>query len=74
MSIRERTMIELAKRLHFRVEKHGSKYSLRRVADVSVRVVKEDLALEEAEEFLNTWKLRGVTLRHSPMKQSAKSN
>jgi hypothetical protein len=55
---RERTMMELAKRLQFRVEKHESRYSLRRVADVSAPV-QEDLALEEAEEFLNTWKLRG---------------
>jgi hypothetical protein len=59
MSERERAMMELAKRLQFQVEKHGPKYSLRRVADVSVPVEKENLALEEAEEFLNTWKLRG---------------
>jgi hypothetical protein len=59
MSERERAMMELAKRLQFQVDKHGAKYSLRRVADVSVPVEKENLALEEAEEFLNTWKLRG---------------
>jgi hypothetical protein len=59
MSERERAMMELAKRLQFRVEKHGSRYSLRRVADVSAPVEKENFALEEAEDFLNTWKLRG---------------
>jgi hypothetical protein len=59
MSERERAMMELARRLQFRVEKHGSSYSLRRVADVSAPVKKENLALGEAEEFLNTWKLRG---------------
>lgn len=59
MSERERTMMELAKRLQFRVEKHGSRYSLHRTADVSAPVEKESLTLEEAEEFLNTWKLRG---------------
>ncbi len=58
MSERERAMMELANRLQFRVEKHESRYSLRRVADVSAPV-QENLALEEAEEFLNTWKLRG---------------
>jgi hypothetical protein len=56
---RERAMIELAKQLQFRVEKRGSRYSLRRIADVSAPVEKEKLALEEAVEFLNTWKLRG---------------
>ena len=59
MSERERTMMELAKRLQFRVEEHGSRYSLRRTADVSAPVEKESLTLEEAEEFFNTWKLRG---------------
>jgi hypothetical protein len=59
MSERERAMMVLAKRLQFQVEKHGSKYSLRRVADVSAPVEKENLGLEETEEFLNTWKLRG---------------
>jgi hypothetical protein len=52
-------MMELAERLQFRVEKHGSSFSLRRVADVSAPVEKENLTLEEVEEFLNTWKLRG---------------
>jgi hypothetical protein len=59
LSDRERALVELAKRLQFHVERHGSRYSLRRVADVSAPVEKENLALEEAEEFLNTWKLRG---------------
>lgn len=57
-SERERAMMELATRLQFHVEKHESRYSLRRVVDVSAPV-QEKLALEEAEEFLNTWKLRG---------------
>jgi hypothetical protein len=55
---RERAMMELATRLQFLVEKHESRYSLRRVADVSAPV-QDNLALEEAVEFLNTWKLRG---------------
>jgi hypothetical protein len=52
-------MTNLAKQLRFRVEKHGSTYSLRRDVDASTPVDKENLTLEEAEEFLNTWKLRG---------------
>jgi hypothetical protein len=56
---RERQMTDLARRLHFTVQKHGSSYCLRRVTDVSEPVVKDDLSLDEAEEFLNTWKLRG---------------
>jgi hypothetical protein len=59
MNERERIMMDLAKQLQFRVEKHGSKYSLHRDVDVPTPVDKESLALEEAEEFLNTWKLRG---------------
>jgi hypothetical protein len=59
MSEREHVMMELARQLQFQVEKHGSKYLLRRVADVSVPVEEKSLTLEKAEELLNTWKLRG---------------
>jgi hypothetical protein len=59
MSDRERAMMDLAKQLLFQVEKHGSSYSLRRVADVSAPVEEGNLTLEETEAFLNTWKLRG---------------
>jgi hypothetical protein len=55
----EREMMELAKRLQFQLEKHASGYSLRRAADVSAPVETENLTLQEVEEFLNTWKLRG---------------
>ena len=56
---REARMLDLAKRLRFDVEKHGSKYSLRRVVDGSETLEKDNLDLEQAEDFLNTWKLRG---------------
>jgi hypothetical protein len=56
---RERAMQELAGQLLFRVEKHGERYSLCRDVDVSSPVRRDDLTLEEAEELLNTWKLRG---------------
>lgn len=56
---REREMEKLAGQLHFRVEKHGERYSLCRDVDVSSPVRRDDLTLDEAEELLNTWKLRG---------------
>lgn len=56
---RERAMHELAAKLLFRVEKHGGRYSLCRDVDVSSPVRREDLTLDEAEELLNTWKMRG---------------
>jgi hypothetical protein len=59
MNSRETAMLELAKRLNFHVEQRGSRFSLRRVADVSEAVEVENLSLEQAEEFLNNWKLRG---------------
>jgi hypothetical protein len=59
MNSRETAMLDLAKRLNFHVEQHGSRFSLRRVADVSEPVEVVNLSLEEAEEFLNNWKLRG---------------
>jgi hypothetical protein len=59
MEDRERAMFGLAKQLQFQVTKHGSSYSLRRVTDVSEPAEIENVTLEKAEEFLNTWKLRG---------------
>jgi hypothetical protein len=56
---RESEMISLAGRLLFDVEKQGSRYALLRSTDVSEPVRKDGLSLAEAEEFLNTWKLRG---------------
>ena len=56
---RESEMISLAGRLQFEVEKQGSRYALHRSADVSEPVHEGNLTLAEAEEFLNTWKLRG---------------
>jgi hypothetical protein len=56
---KESEMISLAGRLLFDVEKQGSRYALHRSTDVSEPVRKSNLTLAEAEEFLNTWKLRG---------------
>jgi hypothetical protein len=59
MLSKERQMIDLAKRLQFEVVKSGSEYCLRRETGVSEPVVSGNLTLQEAEDFLNTWKLRG---------------
>lgn len=59
MDNRESAMFDLAKQLQFHVAKHDSRYSLRRVADVSAPAGIENATLDEAEAFLNTWKLRG---------------
>lgn len=56
---RESEMFTLARRLQFDVEKQGARYFLHRSTDVSEPVRQSNLSLAEAEEFLNTWKLRG---------------
>ena len=56
---RERHLRELAKMLLFTLEQQGTRFALMRDADVSNPVRHENLTLEEAEEILNTWKLRG---------------
>jgi hypothetical protein len=52
-------MKELATQLMFKVEEHGDRFSLCREAGVPTAVRGDNLSLEEAEELLETWKLRG---------------
>jgi hypothetical protein len=56
---REAHLQELAERLMFKVTQTGDKFTLTRTADVSKPVVEAGLTLKEAEEMLETWKLRG---------------
>jgi hypothetical protein len=56
---RESRMGDLAQRLMFKIEKTNERYSLIRTADVSRPVNEKDLTLQEAEDLLKTWKLRG---------------
>jgi hypothetical protein len=56
---RETRLRELASKLFFTPTKGGSRFSLYREADVSQPVRHEGLTLNEVEETLNTWKLRG---------------
>jgi hypothetical protein len=56
---RERRMRDLAQKLMFKVEKTDERYTLIRTADVSRPVNEKGLTLKQAEDLLETWKLRG---------------
>jgi hypothetical protein len=56
---RELAKNELAEQLMFKVEKHGNRYSLCRDVDLPAPTRHDDLTLEEAEDLLQTRKLRG---------------
>ena len=50
----------LAEKLLFRVEKIGDRFTLSRTIDVSRPVRHVRLTLTEAQDLLDTWKLRGL--------------
>jgi len=52
-------MRSLAQRLEFDVEEKNGRFTLVRIADAPRPVREEGLTLSEAEELLQTWKLRG---------------
>ena len=56
---REVRLRELASKLFFTLTAEGSRFALYRDVDVSKAVRHDGLTLDEAEEILNTWKLRG---------------
>jgi len=56
---REQHLHELAEKLLFELHAEGQHYTLTRDIDVSKPVRHENLTLDEVEEILNTWKLRG---------------
>jgi hypothetical protein len=58
-SKREALMRTLAGRLEFAVQKIGDCFTLLRTTDVVPPVCAERLTLDQAEELLETWKLRG---------------
>jgi hypothetical protein len=58
-SEREALMRTLAGRLEFAVQKVGDCFTLLRTADVVTPICAERLTLNQAEELLQTWKLRG---------------
>jgi hypothetical protein len=57
---REQHLQALADKLLFTVEKSGARFTLLRTADVPRPVRREGMSLEQAEELLATWKLRGL--------------
>jgi hypothetical protein len=58
-SERERHLHELAAMLSFVLENKGARFTLTRTVDVSEPVRHDNLTLEEVQNILNTWKLRG---------------
>ena len=56
---RERRLHGLAAKLLFRFERRGTRFSLYRDVDVPKPVRHDELTLDEVEDILNTWKLRG---------------
>ena len=56
---RETRLRELASKLFFTLTAEGSRFAQYRDVDVSKPVRHDGLTLDEAEEILNTWKLRG---------------
>ncbi|HEY7764872.1 MAG TPA: hypothetical protein VIB38_07765, partial [Aestuariivirgaceae bacterium] len=56
---REARLCELAARLLFTLENQGSRFALYRDVDVPKPVRHDRLTLDEVEDVLNTWKLRG---------------
>lgn len=56
---REAFMRTLAGRLEFSVEKAEGRFTLLRTADVVPPVCERCLTLNQAEQLLQTWKLRG---------------
>jgi hypothetical protein len=56
---REARLRELAEKLFFTLERRGLRFALYRDVDVSQPVRHDGLTIDEVEEMLNTWKLRG---------------
>ena len=56
---REAHLRALADLLEFTVEKTGDRFTLTRTVDVSPPVREERLTIDQAEELLEIWKLRG---------------
>ncbi len=56
---REARLRQLAGKLFFSLNKQGARFTLYRNIDVPKPVCHQGLTLEEVENVLNTWKLRG---------------
>ena len=60
-SERETHLRDLAERMQFRMEKSGERFTLTRTADLSRPERETELTLDEVQEMLDTWKLRGLS-------------
>jgi hypothetical protein len=56
---REARLRELAAKLLFRLDKQGLRFALYRDVDVSQPIRRDGLTIDDVEDLLNTWKLRG---------------
>jgi hypothetical protein len=56
---REARLRKLASKLFFTLKTEGSRFALYRDVDIPRPVRHNDLSLDEVEDILNTWKLRG---------------
>jgi hypothetical protein len=59
-SQRETHLRDLAERMQFRMEKSGERFTLTRTADLSRPERETNLTLDEVQQLLDTWKLRGL--------------
>jgi hypothetical protein len=58
---REQHLRELAGELLFSMEKHGDRFTLTRTAQVERPEIESGLTLEQVENVLRRWKLRGLS-------------
>ena len=57
---REQHLRELAGELQFSMEKHGERFTLTRTAQIERPEIESDLTLDQVEDVLRRWKLRGL--------------
>jgi len=57
---REAHLRTLAEQLEFRMDGAGGRYTLTRTVDLSRTEREENLTLDQVQELLDTWKLRGL--------------
>jgi hypothetical protein len=57
---REAQLRALAERLEFRMDGSGGRYTLTRTVDLSRVEREENLTLDQVQDLLDVWKLRGL--------------
>jgi hypothetical protein len=59
LTSRQRKAKRLAEKLYFKLTREGNRYSLCRTVGLSGPARRENLSLDEVEQELEKWKLRG---------------